>query len=705
MRNFLRVLVLFLALSSLAAAAANVDAIMNATWVQADSPHFRVVTDQNGATARQLVTDLERMRHFSSRILGIDTIEVMAPLTIVAIGNSRLFEKFGLPENYAGVFSNSLQGVAAMANVKDYIGNGDTISFARLTVLHEYHHFLVRMTQQTVAYPMWCDEGMAEYFSTFRYNNATVSVGDLDEHDNRVSGLYGASGNLHIDTAKLFNTSRLDYADTTLAGKFDLHAFYARAGFVINYFNSSPQLRAQLARYLRLYNLGLSQDRAAELAFKRSYAELDKDIIKYLSRGLSARVFKANDGPFQFPPVEIRVEPLDSPHLAAALSGVLAHMAVQHEVRDGVLARNLQLNPASAQAHVASLLYSGAGYRQSQVEELLQRFPNNAELLSLLGDALRDHADAVRVSGLPGWQALQVKAREHYRKAIKADPTYPAAYYGLGELYLHLPATEPIDEGIAGLDTAAIYQTTPENFRDLATLALRAGHRDEALAALRHAVAFVRGDGPSEDALLLDNLEMLNEVQHSTPTASADGLLYRDGSRYAGQVSSLKPHGIGKLTRLNGSYIEGKFADGLPVEGKLVSERGGDYEGQFAAGVAGGQGTLHAPGLSYTGAIALAKPSGRGVLNSAEGRYEGAFADGLPHGQGRFTPARGTAVLTGAWLYGSHVWPAADGEVFVGAIDAAGQPSGAGYCHAIDGASLRHCRRGDDHGKSAKSKE
>jgi hypothetical protein len=125
--------------------------------------------------------------------------------------------------------------------------------------------------------------------------------------------------------------------------------------------------------------------------------------------------------------------------------------------------------------------------------------------------------------------------------------------------------------------------------------------------------------------------------------------------------------------------------------------------------VAGGQGTLRypagAPASSYVGGIALGKPAVRGVLTGPNGRYEGGFLNGEAHGEGSFTPAQKSVAMRGKWLYGRYVWPAVDGEVFVGAIDAKGEASGAGYCYRSDSGDLRQCRRGEDLSKAVALKE
>lgn len=100
----------------------------------------------------------------------------------------------------------------------------------------------------------------------------------------------------------------------------------------------------------------------------------------------------------------------------------------------------------------------------------------------------------------------------------------------------------------------------------------------------------------------------------------------------------------------------------------------------------------------------MGKPAGRGVLTSPAGRYEGDFLDGEPHGEGSFTPAAKPVAMRGHWLYGRYVWPAAGGEVFVGAIDTKGQTTGAGYCYGTAANSgVRHCRRSDESVKPATS--
>ena len=303
--------------------------------------------------------------------------------------------------------------------------------------------------------------------------------------------------------------------------KVELSRFYSRAGFVIHYFNSSPELRARLAHYVRLYNLGIGQDRAARLAFKRSYDELDSTIALYVRKSLSARVFTTAEGPFMFPPVEIRAGALDQPRVAAALAFVLTRVPVPRGTIDAVVAKNLQYNPTAADANIDQLIFSPKGDSSKALVTLSQRLPGNAQVLAMLGEMILGNAEALRASGLPGWQAQLLQARDQFRLAVKADPGYPATYSGMGRVYLSLPDSEPLEEGMAGFDTASIYVPAPAIFRGLATLALRSHHPDEGLAALRHAVTFADGGGYSEDALLLDNLELLNDVRNGTPTPHA----------------------------------------------------------------------------------------------------------------------------------------------------------------------------------------
>jgi hypothetical protein len=260
------------------------------------------------------------------------------------------------------------------------------------------------------------------------------------------------------------------------------------------------------------------------------------------------------------------------------------------------------------------------------------------------------------------------------------------AYLALGRVYGAMPDGEPLEEAVAGFDTASIYTRDVGTFISLANVYLRMKAPLSALPALRSAVAFTSPLDQDQDVLLLENLEILNTLGRPAK-ASADGLDYPGETHYVGPVVNGKPAGIGKVTRYNGSYYEGSFDQGLPSGmGKLVSDNGPVYQGQFEHGIARGKGEITFPAgagrISYNGQVDYAAPSGTGVLLTKEGRYEGQFVRGHRHGQGEFTTAAKPVTLRGRWLHGVFEWPAENGVIFVGPIGANGLRHGWGVCNA-----------------------
>lgn len=671
---------LLFATSAWAWSAGGIDDVTRERWIRIDSANFRVVTDQPEAVARTMVTDLENLRYISNKVRGAESL-AGPPLTIVAMGKSG-FGKLGLPKEWAGVFTLSRNGYAALASIDHYSQNSDDDDFSRETVLHEYHHFLLHLAPQATYYPTWYDEGMAEYWSSLTVSDGTAWFGD---GSSRTRGLSQSAG---FETAELFGRHKFKY-DGARGSQIALGQFYARSRYAVHYFNSTPELRQRLANYVRLLNLGISQEQAMRIALKRSNAELDKEMRIYVQRGLIKRGFPVGKDGLDLPQVKATTTTLDRAQTYAALADVVPRFA-RHDnavVRE-LVDTNLKLNPDDPDAHAIPIARRMVDDGPARLAGLLQRHPDNARLLALYGDSLSLGAHGRRGTGGAGWEAQAQAARAALRRAIQLDPANALAYHALGNLYDILPDGAPLEEGIASLDTAVIYEPSPGNFRLLARLYLRNGQPKEALKSMRSAVAFGTPEDLSLDALLMENLELVNDMAGSG-TPDDKGLRYRSGAVYEGPVADGKPHGKGRWTRPNGSWYEGHFANGMPDGlGKLASERGIVYEGGFAAGMARGQGRIAFPAearlVSYEGGVVDAAPGGDGVLVSKRGRLQATFLRGEPHGSGTFTPVRGTAPLAGKWLFGEFDWPLEGKTLYTGGIDARGLRHGVGWCRGGD---------------------
>lgn len=666
--------------------AADIEKLSDDDWLEVKSPNFIIITDLNEEKARHLIEDLEAYRHFSIEMMGLDIINNLSPLKIFAISSNSNFRKLDLPENWAGVFSLDLFGYSAIANVNGYTNSMKNTNFGRQVLFHEYNHFLVRFTQNAKHVPMWYDEGMAEYWGTFKFDGEKVYVGDFAAIAFRAYDMMNGGGSLIMDSEKLFKTKELPMTSEKLKDQMAVGQFYGQAFFMVHYLHSSNELRDQLNNYIKYLNWGYNEDKAFEKAFHKTYAELDKSAKKYLNASLKMRVFSLNDGKLTFPKVEYSVSKMDQAKFYQYIASIMPDFGTfDRDTQQKVLEKAIALNPKATELKAIQLAHGLAKDQDVLLSELEKIAPTNNLVLGYKADGLRYQANLLRAGGVANWQDTMKQARSLYRKSIKADPLHAKAYEGLGDVYNFLPNTEPLHEGIAGFDTAALHTRASQSFADLADLQIRSDKGIEAILALRNTLAFGRDQEKSPYTIVLDNIELLKDVMAVEATKTADGLHYANDTTYSGALLKDKPNGVGKITRANGSYYEGNFVDGvMHGKGKLVSVSGYIYEGEFQKGIGKGKGTLTYPkdlwNISYTGDVYYLTPFGKGVMQDKLGKYDGEFWYSFRHGQGTYVSNDGKVNLTGRWIYQSFEWPSVGDEQFIGYVGDTGLRSGPGVC-------------------------
>lgn len=677
--------------------AAEIEKLADDDWLLVKSSNFEIITDLDEEKGRHLVEDLEAYRYFSIQLMRLQVLTGIKPLKILAISSSSNFKKLDLPENWAGVFSLDAFGYSAIANVNNYRTNLKTNTFARQVLFHEYNHFLVRLTENTKHLPMWYDEGMAEYWGSFKYDGEKVFIGDPSAIEFRAYDLVNGAGSIVLDSQKLFNTASMPMTSKKESDKAAVGRFYAQSFFMIHYLNSAPELRVALNNYIAYLSGGYREEQAFQKAFNMSYEQLDKNAKKYLNKSLMMRVMSFTDKSIVFPKPELSVTKLDKAHFYLLMGEILPNYNIMDaENTKQLLEKTIQLNPTDTDAKASLLIRGLAAEPQKLAKELEQTDPKNAMFLTYQADGMRGGANLLRSAGITGWEEQMKKARSLYRRAIKSDAALALPYFGLGDVYNFLPSSEPLQEAIAGFDTAALYSRNQSTYADLADIYIRMDKGLEALPALRNAVAATPEKEKSFYSMTLDNLELLNNTSTDKGELTADGINYTTGNIYKGPVLNGKPHGLGKVTRPNGSYYEGNFANGfMQGQGKLVTYGGYSYEGEFQNGIARGKGKITYPEgswkKSYIGEVLYAVPFGKGSENNKNGSYEGDYWYSWYQGLGTFTSADGKTISKGKWVQNRFEWPEENGTVFVGYVSESGKREGLGVCITEKRAKIDWC--------------
>lgn len=246
---------------------------VQAKWYEASSKHFVVYSDRGTEQVRIMASKLERFDAALRQLTG-RTDEPIAPsnrVTIFMVQSpidvARLFGKGG---NYVGGFYSSIAG-ASYAIVPPFIvqETGEN-GFAEGVLLHEYaHHFVSE--NQSILYPIWLNEGFAEFVSTARFEkNGSIGLG--------LPGQWRGWQLTHQVSvpAEMLVDSQAYFARRELA--FD--QFYPRAWLLYHMLTFEASREGQLAAYAGALSRGLN-DRDAAIAAFGDLRQLELDLQSY----------------------------------------------------------------------------------------------------------------------------------------------------------------------------------------------------------------------------------------------------------------------------------------------------------------------------------------------------------------------------------------------------------------------------------------
>ncbi|HKQ63313.1 MAG TPA: DUF1570 domain-containing protein, partial [Candidatus Polarisedimenticolaceae bacterium] len=272
-------------------------------WVEARSKHFVVVSSAGASRTTKIAVQLERFRLSLARISKGFTLDDQVPTTILVFRNDGELLPYKLDAD----------GVAL--NVSGYFQPGSFRNFVALdasagsspmrVVYHEYFHAVMRASLGDL--PLWLNEGLAEYFSTFKTEDlgAVVQVGHpIEEH----VALLQQSG--MIDWSEVFSTTTRSrtYNERSRQGP-----FYAQSWLAVHYLNASDERTKALGRYLTLLRSGSDPDQAFETALGTTRAAFATAVTAYGKQGGSNYVWwdlgedaaKADVAVRELPPGEV----------------------------------------------------------------------------------------------------------------------------------------------------------------------------------------------------------------------------------------------------------------------------------------------------------------------------------------------------------------------------------------------------------------
>ena len=543
-------------------------------WLRVTTPSFTLYGNAPGARIREAGLELERLRAVLLRVTPRLSASSPLPTFVYVFASDASLEPY---KPVVGGKPRSLSAYFVPAQDGNFIALAATSAggVRSRTVYHEYLHFLMR--NNFPAQPRWYDEGLAEFYSSFRADGTRARIGlPIEEHvaqmrrgpPSGLAALFGVVG------------ESPEYTERSRQG-----LFYARSWALVHYLmRGDPARSAQLPVLLQRLQRGEPPEDAVRASFGTDLRGLESELSRYLRAD-------------RFSHAEIDLAGLTVPEAAEPTPMTRTQTLV---ALGNLLTRISDERHGRAEEHFQAVLSSDprepdalAGLAMLRLRQ--GRDAEAAELLSAATDAgSRDfrvpfhHGELLLRSlsaaeGLAGEadRGLLARARAAFQRSLELNGEFLAARAALGRTYLWEEGDAARD-GIPHLEAAARgLRSRPDVAMDLANLYGATGRDDEAHAVLREVlggnaarvIEQRRRTAAFRKALRRVN-ELLAERRETEALALLESLVAATSAELRGalveQVAPLR-RGIARnlAARL---YNEGIRKVGVP-----------DYEGALAA--------------------------------------------------------------------------------------------------------------------------
>jgi tetratricopeptide (TPR) repeat protein len=393
-------------------------------WTRLETPSFTFFSNASDKVTRHYAGELEAFRHFVARALGDGAVASPLPTLVYLFDSAETFDGFSLGERNVGWLISTRQ-----ANVIAL----DTSSVAGTEVAyHEYLHFVVE--NSTPAVPLWLNEGLAEFYTTFRRGPDKLEVGrPVERH------VEFLRRNRLISFDDLFAVTRKspEYTEQRRRG-----VFYAQSWAFVHYLLvGQSEFRIEVDDFLDRLRDGQAADAAYRDAFGTSAVGLRRELEHYIGQArFEYLLASAPAGPGAR---LARPESLSEAEASARLG--LLRLASNSGAEDAAAydfgrALALDADNATALRGMGELDLRRGDYQQAVAwfAQALVDSAGDVSTLDLNGLALLQVVES-RLDGPGGLDDAQRElvdeARSSFAQALALDPSFAPALSGYGRTF------------------------------------------------------------------------------------------------------------------------------------------------------------------------------------------------------------------------------------------------------------------------------
>jgi len=236
------------------------------TWSYATTDHFEVYTTGGQRRAREALTYFERVHGFFEDFLKLSPKQVH-PTRLIVFSNGREYAPYRISAVAAAYYRRGPD--------RDYIVMGSLDSESYPVVVHEYAHLIIRHSGGV--FPLWLNEGLAEFFSTLAPEGRQMSLGKVPL--GRLAEL--VNGGPMLDLSRLL---AVDHDSPEYNPKGHAGMFYAQSWALTHMLMTADGYRTRRDAFIAAVTGTTSAEEAFRSVFGKSLIEVAADLRAYVRR-------------------------------------------------------------------------------------------------------------------------------------------------------------------------------------------------------------------------------------------------------------------------------------------------------------------------------------------------------------------------------------------------------------------------------------
>lgn len=406
------------------------------TWVSVRTKNFFMIGNADEKEIRKVALKLEQFREVFTHLFPNIQFNTPVPTTVIVFKSDSSYAPFKPGPNIAGYFQS-----------------GEDVNYITLTtelqtmdpfnvIFHEYTHLLVNNTFKNA--PVWFNEGLAEYYSTFRITD-----------DQKIEIGVAIGNHVHLlrqsKMLPLRTLFQVDHKSPHYNEGKKQSIFYAQSWALMHYLLIGKAGKVEkLGKFMDLIRDNVPMESAFQQAFEVSFESMEKELRDYVKQDR----YNFITGHFQRKlelDTSAAAVPLTEAEAQAYLGDLLWHSRRADAVK--YLEKALQLDPNLGMAHASLGMLRFYEGKVDEARASLERAvaANSQNYLAHYYYAYtlsRQRPEDTKVSYTPEQTA---KIREHLQRAIALRPDYPESYSLLAFVTLVSGTDKDVDEAVVSM--------------------------------------------------------------------------------------------------------------------------------------------------------------------------------------------------------------------------------------------------------------